>query len=478
MLTMQESLFELCQTQPTSSKKKRSKSKDSKQQKTGCLCCFTAIWLANESRFYSSESRKIPDASYTSRNFHSTTTSLPTPGWLATYGRNGSGNWTKSLWKRKGKCWMGLQAITIKLLPANTASVLQACNMGSFEHSKATFAMNSTSASLTQSTTMKRSLLPTKWSREFIFLMQWECWTRLGRKSPRRLLKTVGIKQVLFFTTITSQLMNRMMVHQRNNWNKSHCHLEWHNRYSTNGLTLTMTLFTHELTKEEIMNELIEGMANDQPDEDENVQDDYEEAVKPPVTAAEMQSALSTLERGLQQTNFSDLEDFENMQKVVKNHLRDIFSQKQTTLNKFFSTKLKHSSYKMWKCWSLVVLTINNWEKWVSSFWNMVQVNAVQKSNSTSSDLVVFTIQLAFRGWIGLHQFHHPAAYISHFGPVRGGWHNRILLYTRRTLDKSFQNGDQGWPSEASPAILLRSLPWRINVCATNELKTSIPMSL
>ena len=108
-----------------------------------------------------------------------------------------------------------------------------------------------------------------------------------------------------------------------------------------------MTLVTHELTKEEIMNELIEGMANDQPDEDEDVQDDYEEAVKPPVTAAEMQSALSTLERGLQQTNFSDLEDFENMQKVVKNHLRDIFSQKQTTLNKFFSTKLKHSSYKM-----------------------------------------------------------------------------------------------------------------------------------
>ena len=78
--------------------------------------------------------------------------------------------------------------------------------------------------------------------------------------------------------------MIRMMEHQKKNWDKSHCHLEWHNRYSTNGLTLTMTLFTHELTKEEIMNELIEGMANDQPDEDEDVLDDDEEAVEPPVT--------------------------------------------------------------------------------------------------------------------------------------------------------------------------------------------------
>ena len=41
---------------------------------------------------------------------------------------------------------------------------------------------------------------------------------------------------------------------------------------------------THELAQEEIMNELIEGMANDQPDEDEDVLDDDEEAVEPPVT--------------------------------------------------------------------------------------------------------------------------------------------------------------------------------------------------
>ena len=31
-----------------------------------------------------------------------------------------------------------------------------------------------------------------------------------------------------------------------------------------------------------------------------------------------------------------------------------------------------------------------------------------------------FTTQLVFRGWIGPHRFSHPAAYISHFGPVRG----------------------------------------------------------
>ena len=58
------------------------------------------------------------------------------------------------------------------------------------------------------------------------------------------------------------------------------------------------------------MNELIEGMANDHPNEDEDVQEDDEEAVEPPVTVAEMRSALSTLERGLLQTNISDLEDF------------------------------------------------------------------------------------------------------------------------------------------------------------------------
>ena len=40
------------------------------------------------------------------------------------------------------------------------------------------------------------------------------------------------------------------------------------------------------------------------------------------------------------------------------------------------------------------------WSWTSSSSWNMAQVNAVQQSNSTSSDLVVFTIQLAFRGWI------------------------------------------------------------------------------
>ena len=42
----------------------------------------------------------------------------------------------------------------------------------------------------------------------------------------------------------------------------------------------------------------------------------------------------------------------------------------------------------------------------------MAQVNAVQQSNSTSSDWVVFTIQST--------GFDHPAAFISHFGPVRG----------------------------------------------------------
>ncbi len=60
------------------------------------------------------------------------------------------------------------------------------------------------------------------------------------------------------------------------------------------------------------------------------------------------------------------------------------------------------------------------WSWTSSSSWDMAQVNAVQQSNSTSSDLVVFTIQLAFRGWIGPHRFYHPAAYISHFGLVRG----------------------------------------------------------
>ena len=84
------------------------------------------------------------------------------------------------------------------------------------------------------------------------------------------------------------------------------------------------------------MNELIEGMANDHPNEDEDVQEDDEEAVEPPVTVAELRSALSTLERGLRQTNFSDLENLENMQEVVKNHLRCTFSPKQTTLTLSF----------------------------------------------------------------------------------------------------------------------------------------------
>ena len=41
------------------------------------------------------------------------------------------------------------------------------------------------------------------------------------------------------------------------------------------------------------------------------------------------------------------------------------------------------------------------WSWTSSSSWNMARVSAVQQSNLTSSDLVVFTIQLAFRGWIG-----------------------------------------------------------------------------
>ena len=71
-----------------------------------------------------------------------------------------------------------------------------------------------------------------------------------------------------------------------------------------------------------------------------------------------------------------------------------------------FARLEKHSSYNMWKCWSLVVLTIK------------IERNELVHALKML-DLVVFTIQLAFRGWIGPHRLYHPAAYISHFGPVQ-----------------------------------------------------------
>ena len=47
-----------------------------------------------------------------------------------------------------------------------------------------------------------------------------------------------------------------------------------------------------------------------------------------------------------------------------------------------------------------------------------------QRSAAEQLDTIGFgcfhNMQLAFRGWIGPHRFDHPAAYISHFGPVRG----------------------------------------------------------
>ena len=64
------------------------------------------------------------------------------------------------------------------------------------------------------------------------------------------------------------------------------------------------------------------------------------------------------------------------------------------------------------------------WSWTSSSSWNMAQVNAVQQSNSTSLDLVVFTKQLAFRGWIWPRRFYHLATLVR----SRGGWYNRILL--------------------------------------------------
>ena len=54
----------------------------------------------------------------------------------------------------------------------------------------------------------------------------------------------------------------------------------------------------------------------------------------------------------------------------------------------------------------------------------LLKRGASQRSAAEQLDIIGFgcfsTIQSAFRGWLGPHRFDHAAAYISHFGPVRG----------------------------------------------------------